>query len=150
MINKTLLGEVTSPLKRVWICSSQLRFSRKPFCSSQSTLFPSSHEFKRTSLPLTTKVGHLEEVKLSRWYIWLQLRIGELSIIWVVINTLSLKSNIGSSLSSDPDLKIGLIMPEVHWPGTIPRSKHPLQIMYKSSIAVEFLRTSAWISLKIS
>jgi hypothetical protein len=33
-----------------------------------------------TSLPLTTKVGHLEAVKLSRGYIWLQWRIGELSI----------------------------------------------------------------------
>jgi hypothetical protein len=33
-----------------------------------------------TSLPLSTKVGHLEEVKLSRGYIWLQWRIGELSI----------------------------------------------------------------------
>ena len=33
-----------------------------------------------TSLPLITKVGHLEEVKLSHGYIWLQWRIGELSI----------------------------------------------------------------------
>jgi hypothetical protein len=31
-----------------------------------------------TSLPLITKVGHLEEVKLSRGYIWLQWRLGEL------------------------------------------------------------------------
>jgi hypothetical protein len=33
-----------------------------------------------TSLPHTTKIGLLEEVKLSRGYIWLQWRIGELSI----------------------------------------------------------------------
>jgi hypothetical protein len=34
----------------------------------------------KESLLLTTKVGHLEEVKPSRGYIWLQWRISELSI----------------------------------------------------------------------